>query len=302
MFKDRIHRHSRRAFLQAASALGWIGLIQRPAAPTACADAPAAIAPEPDPFCALACRLANYGPFAASAWAHLPSIGVRYVFMDAPASDQVDAVRQRLAQCSLTPVVLRANADLSQPAGLDHLDQQLAACARLGVPYLFLSPKRRDTPKAAMYDRLRQAGRRAARHGVVIALETHPDLGANAGEHLETMARVDHPNVRVNFDTGNIHFYNAGARAADELEKIIDHVATVEVKDHNGKAGDWHFPALGRGIVDFPRIFRILDQHRYRGPVTIEIEGIQGVPRTEPEIKQDIEDSVAFLRSLRRFR
>ena len=86
----------------------------------------------------------------------------------------------------------------------------------------------------------------AKKHGVIVALETHPDLGANAAAHLETMRQINHPNVRVNFDTGNITFYNKGTDAVAELKKIIDYVATVELKDHNGQYMDWNFPVLGR--------------------------------------------------------
>jgi inosose dehydratase len=107
--------------------------------------------------------------------------------------------------------------------------------------------------------------------------------------------------VRVNFDTGNIHFYNRGTDAPTELGKIIDYVATVELKDHNGEYESWHFPALGRGRVDIPAVLRILRAHRYAGPITIEIEGVRGVARSQAEIEKDIADSVAYLRSLAAF-
>jgi len=61
------------------------------------------------------------------------------------------------------------------------------------------------------------------------------------------MRRINHPNVRVNFDTGNITYYNNKADVVAELKKIIDYVATVELKDHNGQDLTWNFPALGHG-------------------------------------------------------
>jgi inosose dehydratase len=168
----------------------------------------------------------------------------------------------------------------------------------MGVGHLFLSPKHTGASKQVAYDRLRRAGEVAKKHGVIIVLETHPDLGANAASHLETMRAVNHPNVRVNFDTGNITFYNQGANAVDELKKIIDYVATVELKDHNGRYLAWNFPTLGRGVVDFPKILGILEEHRFRGPITLEVEGVQGIAMTEAQTKQYIADSVAYVRSL----
>jgi inosose dehydratase len=115
------------------------------------------------------------------------------------------------------------------------------------------------------------------------------------------MKRIEHPSVRVNFDTGNITYYNQGADAVTELEQIIDHVATVELKDHSGQAGEWKFPALGQGTVDFPGVLEVLKIHGYIGPLTIEVEGIEGTPWNEAQTKQAVADSVAYLRRLAEF-
>lgn len=254
-----------------------------------------------EPKFLLAARLANYPGCEEAAWTHLPSIGIKHVFLSVPAPDQVGATRRRLADHHLTAVVLRGDADLSRAEGLERLAEQLAVCEQMGVKYLFLSVKRQKVEKALIYARLRQGGDLAARHHVTIVLETHPDLGTNGEVLRETMLQVNHPHVRVNFDTGNIHFYNRGTDAPSELRKIIDYVATVELKDHNGDFESWHFPALGKGRVDIPAVLRILREHRYAGPVTIEIEGIQGVARSREQIERDMADSVAYLRSLGRF-
>ena len=257
---------------------------------------------ETEPPNALACRLANYQEFEEAAWTHLPSIGIWHVFMSVPSPDQVEATRKRLTAHGLTAVVFRGDADLSLPSGVDRLAEQLATCEKLGVKFLFLSVKRREVDKQVIYERLRQAGDLARTHGVTLALETHPDLGTNGDIQLETMRQVNHPNVRVNFDTGNIHYYNRSTDAPTELRKIADYVATVELKDHNGEFETWNFPTLGRGIVDFPAVLAILREHHYTGPMTVEIEGIKGVRRDQQAIEQDIADSVAYLRSLGRFR
>lgn len=249
----------------------------------------------------LACRLSCYGKFQDTAWTHLASIGIKHIFLSVPSPDQVEATKKRLAESGLTAVVLRGDADLSQPSGLDALAVQLKTCEDMGVKYMFLSAKRRGAEKEVIYERLRQAGDIARKHGVTIALETHPDLGTNGDVHLETMNRINHPNVRVNFDTGNIHFYNRNADAPTELKKIIDYVATVEVKDHKGEYMTWNFPALGQGTVDIPEVLRILKEHGYSGPLTIEVEGIRGIEWDESQTQENIADSAAYLRSLAKF-
>jgi sugar phosphate isomerase/epimerase len=250
----------------------------------------------------LAIRIMNYGKFQEDAWTHLPSLGMHYVFLATPAPEQVAGVEKRLAEHHLRPLVLRGDTDLGRPSSVDELAAQLAVCEKMHVKYMFLSPKHTGVSKEVAYERLRRVGDVAKRHGVIVALETHPDLGVDADQHLETMRRINHPNVRVNFDTGNITFYSKGKDAVTELKKVIDYVATFEVKDHNGKYTDWNFPVLGTGVVDFLAVLKVLEEHHFRGPITIEVEGVKGVAMDEAQTKRYIAESIAYIQSLGNFR
>ncbi len=278
-----------------------IPLITAGCTPTAGPGGAATARPGPEAGWRLACRLTNYGSFQEAAWTHLPSLGVKYVFLNVPSPEQVAATQQRLAEHGLAALVLRGDADFSQPAAVDVLAAQLATCEKMGVRYMFLSVKGHWPDKEIVYERLRRAGDVARKHGVVIALETHPELGTNGDVQLETMRGVGHPNIRVNFDTGNITYYNKGMDAVTELRKIVGYVATVEIKDHTGGFETWTFPALGKGSVDIPGVLRLLKAHRYAGPITIEVEGVKGIERDEAQIKRDVGDSVAYLRTLAKF-
>ena len=250
----------------------------------------------------LAIRIMNYGKFQDDAWTHLPSLGMHYVFLATPAPDQVAALQRRLDESHLHALVLRGDTDLGRASSVDELAGQLAVCQKMGVKYMFLSPKHTGVSKEVAYERLRRVGDVAKKHGVTVVLETHPDLGNTAAAHLETMRHINHPNVRVNFDTGNITFYNQGTDAVTELKKIIDYVATVEVKDHTGQYKVWNFPVLGKGVVDFPAILKILEEHHFCGPITMEVEGVQGVEMDETQTKRYIAESVKYIQSLGNFR
>lgn len=250
----------------------------------------------------LACRITSYGKYDAAAWTHMPSIGLHYVFLPVPAPDQFDAVVKKLADSRLTPLVIRGNTDLSQESCVGELAAQAAMCEKMGVKYMFLSAKCNGAEKSVVYDRLRRAGEAVKPHGVTIALETHPELCTNGSVQLETMKAINHPNIRINFDTANITFYNKNTTAVDELQKIIDYVATIEIKDHNAEFESWNFPALGTGKVDFKAIFGILKAHKYDGPVTIEFEGVKGTELNEAQTKQAIADSVAYVKSIAAFK
>ena len=46
-------------------------------------------------------------------------------------------------------------------------------------------------------------------------------MAHNGDIALETMKAVDHPNIRINFDTGNVYYYNHDVTAVAEVQKII---------------------------------------------------------------------------------
>ena len=115
----------------------------------------------------LACRLASYGKFQDAAWSHLPSIGVHHVFLSVPEAGEVVNVQQRLEAHHLKPLVMRGHADLGDPKSVDELARQLAVCERMGVRYMFLSPRHDGRGQGG---RLRAAAtrrgdRQAARRG-----------------------------------------------------------------------------------------------------------------------------------------
>lgn len=249
----------------------------------------------------IACRTASYRPFEHLALPHLAPLGVRFVEIPLPRREEWPAVRDELAKHGLSASSLHGECDIRQDDLATRIEAQMPAFAEFGCRYLFVSVKAEDLPRERAYAQLRAAGEIAARHGVTIVLETHPDLATNAATVLATMSGVNHPAVRINFDTANICFYNEGADPAAELQAIAPYVAAIHLKDTDGGYRHWHFPALGQGVVDFPQIFQILDETGFQGPSTLEIEGIEGEQKTEDLICGRIVESINFLRKIGRF-
>jgi sugar phosphate isomerase/epimerase len=246
----------------------------------------------------IACRLATYGPHQDRAWTHLPSIGIQHIEMPVPEPCDIAAVRQRLADHGLTATSLQGNCQIAKPDVVDDMRMQLYACSELGAKYLFLSVKAADTPRQDVWDRLRGIGDRAAAEGLIVVIETHPDLVTNGEIGRQTMQTVNHPNIGINYDTGNVYYYNRDVTAVGELAQCIEYVRSVHLKETNGGYETWHFPALGQGVVDFPEIFRMLNARGFTGPFTMELEGIKGVELDEAGYLKMVEDSVAYLRRI----
>jgi sugar phosphate isomerase/epimerase len=248
----------------------------------------------------IACRVRSYAPFEELAFAHLAGLGIRFLEVRVPQPQAVDDLRVELQRYGLAVSTLHGECDLSRADVAEQVAAQLPVFDVLGCKIFFTSVKSCDLPLETVYRRLREVGDAVAQHGVTLALETHPDLVTNADTALQTLCGVHHPAVRINFDTANVYFYNRDADGVQVLSRLVDYVAAVHLKDTDGKYRHWYFPALGRGIVDFPEVFRILDGAGFTGPCTLEIEGIEGEERTERLVCDRVAESAGYLRGLKR--
>jgi inosose dehydratase len=155
-----------------------------------------------------------------------------------------------------------------------------------------------DAERRLVLANLARLGDVAGSLGMTIALETHKGPTQNAEAMLRLMDELGHPHVRLNFDTGNIAYYNEGFDPVAELEKVAPLVRNVHLKDNRGGLEDWYFPAVGEGgAVDFRRVREVLDAVGFAGPYTIEIEGIGGEPEPGLDVRTErVRKSVEHLR------
>ncbi|MEW6251508.1 MAG: sugar phosphate isomerase/epimerase [Planctomycetota bacterium] len=248
----------------------------------------------------ISCRVGSYGRFEAIALDHIASLGLKHVEIMVPPPDQIAAVKDDLARRGLHAASMHGECDVSRPDCAARVAAQMPAFKALGTRYMFVSCKAGDLPLETAYARLRESGEAAAAHGVTIVMETHPDLITNAQVALRTMRGVNHPNVRINFDTANIYYYNQNIEGVEELREVLDYVGSLHLKETNRGYRTWFFPALGRGSVDFRGTFEVLDRAGFAGPLTMEIEGCEGDPVSERLTCDRIAESVGYLRALGR--
>jgi L-ribulose-5-phosphate 3-epimerase len=157
-----------------------------------------------------------------------------------------------------------------------------------------------DDARREIYSQLVDVGDYAARLGITVCFETHRGLCVNHREMLRVMADLAHPHLRLNFDTGNILYYNENIQGEVALAKTCHLVRHVHLKDASGRFGDWNFPALGTaGGVDFLRVYQILRDCGFKGPYSIEIEGTADEPdQSLAQYHERVVESVRYLRRL----
>jgi len=193
--------------------------------------------------------------------------------------DDPAAVRRKLDGYGLTAVSLSGHSDLTTAEGLEHGIRAVRWAADYGLPIVNTAVgghQSADENEAAFLGNIGRLADAAEDAGVVVALEIHGDIMASSTETLPLLDKIGRDSVKVNYDTANVEYYS-GDTAVEDLPKIAPHLAHVHLKDTTGGKGNWNFPAIGEGSVDFARVLEILRDAGYTGPYSVEIE-FQGEP------------------------
>jgi sugar phosphate isomerase/epimerase len=226
-----------------------------------------------------------------------------------PVTDRLlEQLRDRLDQKALErvwawghPLGLKSGTDR---AALDDLCRHIEIAARLGAPVMRIVGGNRQTRPASwsqhrrrLLKALERAVRVAEKYQVTLALENHIDLLAD--ELVELMETFESPWLGVCLDTGN------NIRLFEEplgvVEKLAPWTRATHIKDIFVWKGDpkefsfWPSVPLGEGLVPIPEVIRILQRHRYRGLLAIEVDFLH--PSYEDEDKA-VEWSVGYLNAV----
>jgi L-ribulose-5-phosphate 3-epimerase len=193
--------------------------------------------------------------------------------------DDPAAVRDKLDGYGLEAVSLSGHSDLTTRDGLEHGVKAVRWAGRYGLPVVNTAVgghQSADENEAAFLANINELADAAEAAGVVVALEIHGDIMASSDVTLPLLEKIGRDSVKVNYDTANVEFYS-GDTAIEDLPKITGELAHVHLKDTTGGKGNWNFPAIGDGTVDFGRVISILRDAGYSGPYSVEIE-FQGEP------------------------
>lgn len=143
----------------------------------------------------------------------------------------------------------------------------------------------------------------AEKRKVKIGLESHAGLTETAVATLALCNKLGRSNVGLNYDAANVRFYTGLDPVADleSCEKELrDRIVHVHIKDHRGGEGNWDFPPLGEGEVNFKRLAAIFKRVGYQGPFSLEIQFLgPGTTDPTPEfIDEGIAKSYQFMHNL----
>jgi hexulose-6-phosphate isomerase len=200
----------------------------------------------------------NDGIAELMALSHSCGIAVRSVcadyFMDFPF------VRATAAECT---------------ERIANLERLLSQARRIGVrrivlPFVDQSAIRDDADRDAVIDTLQRVLPAAGDAGIELHLET----SLAPAEFAALLARIPHPLVKVNYDSGNSS--SLGYRPTEEFAAYGERVGSVHIKDrvlHGGTV------PLGEGDADLEAVFTGLRRLNYGGDFILQVA--RGTPCDE---------------------
>ena len=217
---------------------------------------------------------------------HVEPASVDKIFQHLVEEDFCDTraawLRNELAARRLACLSLSVHMDLTGSDSVDRFHRRLAFARNIGARCVnsIVGPvgKREEFRKniVAIAERARDLG-------VMIALENHGDLLDRGQQVLDFIREVNHPAVRVNYDTGNAWYYSRGTiNPVEELALLAPVVAHVHVKTPKILDSLLRWVALGDGELDLPGLARVLKERMPGVPVSYELSPRQRSRDFEP--------------------
>ena len=152
-----------------------------------------------------------------------------------------------------------------------HLHDLIPIAKRIGatkivLPFVDNSKINGEYEKQSVIAILKRALPIAEQHGVELHLEA--DFGPD--EFADFLARLPHPMLKVNWDSGNSS--GLGYIASDEFAAYGPRIGSVHIKDRYKKPeGGVETRPLGTGSANFDDVFKAIRSIDYQGGVTLQV-------------------------------
>lgn len=160
-----------------------------------------------------------------------------------------------------------------------HLHALLPVAKRIGawrivLPFVDNASMKTEEEKTIVLDILKHALPAAEGYGV----ELHLEADFNPADFKAFLARLYHPFLKVNWDSGNSS--GLGYIATEEFAAYGNRIGSVHIKDRYRKPeGGVETRPLGTGSADFDDVFKAIRSDGYTGSLTLQVA--RGVPSDE---------------------
>ena len=217
-------------------------------------------------------------------------------------------VSRLLEAYGLTAVSLSAHADITTESGLIAFTSRLQLAAELNIPIINmpLPPDRQhhrpDLPMRSgpevddlFCGNILKLADLADNQGVVVCLETVGYLLSDASQCVALIHRLNHPNLRINYDPASLLYFVPGAKPTkDDITLLAPYLHHVHLNDKaSSQVAKYDFCSLGEGAVEWESLLSEMDRVGYTGPASIEI-GWEVTPESPEVVDDAVRRSIQF--------
>jgi sugar phosphate isomerase/epimerase len=217
-------------------------------------------------------------------------------------------VKEWMDEVGIKPSAVSAHSPLMRPeVSIPYLTQAIRFASDIGAPVVTTDegwrPEGMTDEEAFQIMRytIRQVMRTAERYGIKVGLEPHASYTVRKDTFIRILELSDSPCWGVNWDPGN--FYLGGKDDVYEtLDAVADRLFHLHGKDisfqqseaERGKVtGTPVGCACGEGVIDWPRIIRILRRHSFRGVISVECATIDQAERSLKYLQKVVAETPA---------
>ncbi len=185
----------------------------------------------------------------------------------------VEDLLAKLDQYNLKASGMNSNTGLMTKTGAELAKKAISLAPKLGARIVVntIGGSSHQEDMSMFMANINEVAEHARQAGVTLGLEVHGDHTANGRLILDTIRKVNHPNVKINYDTANCVYFG-DTLPYEDLQVAVPEMVHIHLKDKIDGKGVWNFPPIGMGEIDFERVLNILDDGGYRGPLSVEIE------------------------------
>jgi L-ribulose-5-phosphate 3-epimerase len=230
----------------------------------------------------------------AAIWGH-----VDHVVPEKMTEADYNSLRKELADRGLQAISVSGHCDPIEAGSGDLLRRRILLAQKVGAKFVntIAGHPQTDDQWQRWRTEMGKTADFAKDHGVMVCLETHGSVMGRSADSRRVIEMIGHSNVRINYDPANLIYY-VGDRPEQDIQGIINLISHVHVKDKLGGKGEWNFPAIGTGTIDFVKVLAPLFASGYTGPLNFELEFTPDSRLTADQIDAALAQSVAHINHL----
>jgi sugar phosphate isomerase/epimerase len=222
----------------------------------------------------------------STALKEISSLGVTHVelcftkgYVDGLSEDyfsekNANTIKQMMADQGVQTIALAGHIDLGDKKAVPALKRRMDFAKAIGVGIVHTNATQKSNEEV-FFSNMETLADFAADMEITIALE-NPGDGENAlidsGEAgAAVIQKIGSDRIRLNYDVSNVYSYSQGrVLPEDDISRALPYAAHVHFKDMKKIESGWLFSEIGKGVINYPKIFRVLTTHAVPLPTSIE--------------------------------